>query len=66
MTSHSDHDEAISPANPAELVDKEENDVLDWDNLIPVAPARPNGRIKVRIKNLGRDRPQPAEDPWAS
>ncbi len=66
MTPHSDHDQPISAAKPAELADNEEEDVLDWDNLIPVAPVRPSGRIKVRLKNLGRDRPQPAEGPWAS
>jgi hypothetical protein len=43
----------------------EQEDVLDWDNLIPIAPARPSGRIQVRLKKTGRDRPLPAEDPWA-
>ncbi len=66
MTPHSDQDHPISPASPSERVDTEEDDVLNWDNLIPVAPARPSGRIKVRLKNCGRNRPQPAEDPWAS
>ena len=66
MTPQPDHDQPISAVNHAELPDIEEDDVLNWDNLIPVAPARPSGRIKVRLKNLGRDRPQPAEDPWAS
>lgn len=64
MTPYSDDDQPISPPNPAQLAGNEEDDVLDWDNLIPVAPVRPSGRIKVRLKNLGRDRPQPAEDPW--
>lgn len=41
------------------------NDVLDWEDLIPVAPARPGGKIQVRLKRRGRDRPLPAEDPWA-
>ncbi len=40
-------------------------DVLDWDNLIPAAPARPGGRIQVRLKRTRRDQPLPAEDPWA-
>jgi hypothetical protein len=43
----------------------DQQDVLDWDDLIPIAPARPNGRIQVRLKKTGRDRPFPAEDPWA-
>lgn len=40
-------------------------DVLDWENLIPLAPARPGGKIQVQLKRRGRDRPLPAEDPWA-
>ena len=45
--------------------DAGQHDVLDWDNLIPVAPARPTGRIRVRLKKARRDEPLPAEDPWA-
>ena len=66
MIPYSDHDQPPSAVTPAELPGHEEDDVLNWDNLIPVAPPRPSGHIKVRLKNLGRDRPQPAEDPWAS
>ena len=66
MTPHPDHDQPLSAVNPAQLPDIEEDDVLNWDNLIPVAPVRPSGRVEVRLKNLGRDRPQPAEEPWAS
>jgi len=40
-------------------------DVLDWENLIAVAPVRPTGRIQVRLRKAGRDQPLPAEDPWA-
>ena len=43
----------------------EDEDVLNWDDLIPVAPARPSGRIRVRVKKARRDKPAPAEDPWA-
>ena len=43
----------------------QENDILDWDNLIPVPPARPTGRIQVRLRKVGRDHPLPAEDPFA-
>ena len=45
--------------------DAAQHDVLDWDNLIPVAPARPKGQIHVRLKKTRRDQPLPAEDPWA-
>jgi hypothetical protein len=41
------------------------DDVLDWDNLIPVPPVRPGGRIQIRLKKARRDLPLPAEDPWA-
>ena len=44
----------------------ENEDVLNWDNLIPVAPPRPGGRIQVRLKKAQRDGARPAEDPWAN
>jgi len=50
---------------PGALPTDEEEDVLNWDNLIPVAPATPSGRIRVRLKKASRDVPLPAEDPWA-
>jgi len=43
----------------------QDQDVLNWDNLIPVAPDRPCGRIQVRLKKARRDKPAPADDPWA-
>jgi hypothetical protein len=43
----------------------EEADVLDWDDLIPVAPPRPRGRLRVHLKKAGTDEPLPADDPWA-
>lgn len=43
----------------------EEGEILDGDNLIPVAPPRHGGRIQVRLKRSGRDKPLPAENPWA-
>ena len=43
----------------------QDEDVLNGDDLIPVAPARPGGRIRVRVKKAQRDKPAPAEDPWA-
>ena len=41
------------------------SDTLNWDDLIPIPPARPSGRVHVRLKMVGRDRPLPAEDPFA-
>lgn len=43
----------------------QDQDVLNWDNLIPVAPDRPSGRIQVRLKKARKDKPAPADDPWA-
>lgn len=42
-----------------------EDEHLESDNLIPVPPARPLRTRKVRLKNRGKDVPQPAEDPRA-
>lgn len=38
---------------------------VDADDLIPVAPDRRRGKISVQLKKTGRDRPLPAENPWA-
>lgn len=51
---------ARSPQVPLEIVPEE---VLDWDAGIEVAPLRPTRRIKVRLRDLGRDKPLPIEDP---
>jgi len=40
-------------------------DVLNWEDLIPVAPPRPSGRIQVRLKKARKDGPASADDPWA-
>ena len=42
-----------------------DSDVLNWDNLIPVPPDRPGGRLHARVTSAGRDTPLPADDPWA-
>ena len=42
-----------------------EDDVLESDNLIPVPPQRAIRTRKVRLIKRGKDRPQPADDPWA-
>jgi hypothetical protein len=41
------------------------NKASDADDLIPVAPDRPHGKISVQLKKTGRDTPLPAENPWA-
>ena len=41
------------------------SDTLNWDDLIPIPPPRPSGRVHIRVKMVGRDQPLPAEDPWA-
>lgn len=55
------------PPSPAKLpqipVDIDPDEVLDWDAGIEVAPLRPTRRIKVRLRDLGRDKPLPIEDP---
>jgi hypothetical protein len=43
----------------------QEPDALNWDDLIPVPPDRPGGRLPVRLVMAGRDKPLPADDPWA-
>ena len=42
-----------------------EDEAIEWEDLIPEAPARPSGRIPVRLRKAGRDKPLPAENPWA-
>jgi hypothetical protein len=52
---------ATSAQIPVDLVPEE---VLDWDAGIETAPPRPTRRIKVRLRDLGRDKPLPIEDPY--
>ena len=42
-----------------------EDEGIEVDNLIPVPPDRPSGKISVKLNSSGRDKPVPAEDPWA-
>ena len=42
-----------------------EDEAIEWEDLIPEPPARPSGRIPVRLTKAGRDKPLPAENPWA-
>ena len=53
-----------SPAkSPRAPLDINQEEILDWDAGIEVAPLRPTRRIKVRLRDLGRDKPLPIEDP---
>ena len=47
---------ATSPPTPSTP-----DELLDWDACIEVAPPRPTRRIQVRLRDLGRDKPQPIE-----
>ena len=38
-------------------------DVLDWERQLPIPPQRHSGFVRVRLVDLGRDKPIPAEDP---
>ena len=40
------------------------DELLDWDEFIKVAPARPAGTIMVTLEYGGRGRPTPLRDPW--
>ena len=51
---------ATTPRVPVDIIPEE---VLDWDACIEAAPPRPTRRIKVRLRDLGRDKPLPVEDP---
>lgn len=42
-----------------------EQELLNWDAHIPVAPRRRTWRITVQIRPIGRDKPFPIDDPWA-
>ena len=42
-----------------------EEDRLDWDAHIPLAPKRRSGSIRVTLEYGGRGKPTPADDPWA-
>ncbi len=54
-----------SDANESEKPVQDDPDVLNWDDLIPVAPDQPGRRVPVRLTMLGPDKPLPADDPWA-
>ncbi len=41
---------------------KPEDEDLDWDACIPIAPARPHGTVKVKLKYAGRSKPIPYYD----
>ncbi len=41
-----------------------EEDRLDWDAHIPIAPKRRSGSIRVDLEYGGRGKPTPVDDPW--
>lgn len=45
------------------VLDGESDGILNWDAWIEVAPSRPTRRIRVTLRNLGRDKPLPFDDP---
>lgn len=51
---------AKSPQIPPAV---EPEELLDWDACIEVDPPRPTRRIRVTLRDLGRDKPLPVEDP---
>jgi len=64
MEAGSDQARTESPVgSTGEVPDDQE--LLNWDDLIPTAPPRRGGRIQVLLKKARRDKPLPAEDPWA-
>jgi hypothetical protein len=42
----------------------DEDELLDWDAAIEVAPARPSGTLTVTLEYAGRATPSPTRDPW--
>ncbi|HXM40410.1 MAG TPA: hypothetical protein VN924_04115 [Bryobacteraceae bacterium] len=40
------------------------DELLNWDALIKVAPARPTGTLVVTLEYGGRGTPTPLRDPW--
>lgn len=41
-----------------------EDELLDWDAAIEVAPMRPSGTLTVTLEYAGRGTPSPTTDPW--
>lgn len=42
----------------------DEEDILNWDAVIPTPPPRQSGTIRVKLIYKGRSKPIPVEDPW--
>jgi hypothetical protein len=41
-----------------------EDELLDWDAAIEVAPIRPSGTLTVTLAYAGRATPSPTREPW--
>ena len=50
--------------NPRRI--KDEDQVLNWDFTIEPEPSRPERTIQVTLQFVGRDKPLPEENPWAT
>ena len=57
-------DPTPTPANSQRVpLDVDPEEILDWDACIEAAPPRPTRRIRVTLRDLGRDKPLPVEAP---
>jgi len=61
---HAEHAEHAQHARLLRPVANYEEEVLNWDAAIAVAPKRPSGTVSVTLKYAGRGSPTPMEDPW--
>jgi hypothetical protein len=50
----------VRPVAPAD-----DEEILNWDVVIPTPPPRSAGKIRVELRYAGRGRPLPVDDPWA-
>ena len=57
--------EETRKASRAPAVAADDEEILDWDVVIPTPPPRSAGKIPVQLRYLGRGKPLPVEAPWA-
>ena len=56
-------DEPITQPVPIPSPAPTTKELLDWEAGVEVPPHRPQRRIYVQLRDLGRDKPQPIEFP---
>lgn len=56
------HTEGKKGSNTQEIVAGNE-DTLDWEACLPVAPQRRAGMVQVKLQYKGRAKPAPVADP---